>query len=135
MYPIIYVYGGVRYNYFYGTQKRDLANLFGINLVEFEQEKRFPYQYFYDNLADGMTVREVHQIMRRYEKVLKCGDFAEIYYYFSTDEELAYRYLVGFEQGKYIGSEYGGLQAHEGPMGDSWIPGYKDGCVDGLLDE
>ena len=131
------IYGSFRHNYLYGKQERKLAELFGINLAEYTRDKFFPYEYFLDNLQEGMTVREVHQVMRGYEKVLKCGDSTEVYYYFYDEDELAYRYQISYYEGKYLGNNFGGLQASEGPRADLYhtLRGYENGCVDGLLAE
>ncbi len=127
-------HGMDKHNNIYLEKQERLAELLNINLNEYE--KRFPTDYFVELLKEDMTVQEVHELMRGYEKVLRCGDYAEVYFYFSTDERIAYRYLIIFDEGKYIGNEYGGFRAYEGiNENSSYIPGYADGCVDGFLDE
>ena len=134
-YFALYIFGSVRHSYLYGKQEKKLAELFGINLVEYKRNNSFPYQYFVDNLEKGMSVHEVHQVMRGYEKVLKCGEATEVYYYYYKDDGLAYRYQIIYDEGKYFGNGYGDFRIHEGTRGDDYLLGYENGCMDGLLAE
>lgn len=83
------------------NQKRiqeDLAKQLGVKIGDYPYESSFPEGYFYTVLKPGMTINEVHQIVQGYEKVLHCEDIeTEIYYYFSSEDEIALRFAIIYD--------------------------------------
>lgn len=73
-----------------------------------------------------MTTDEVHALMIGYNKVLKCSDYAEVYYYFGMDETSAFRYQIIYDNNEFVSFVYD-------------EPGYRliytGNCAQGLLGE
>lgn len=110
----------------YLYQQKELAEFLGVDIKDYRQAD-FPYEYFANTLTPGMTIREVHQIMRGYEKVLYCGDYSEIYYYFSTDDDKSFRYEIMYAERRFD-------EFTTDDIYDSWRISI-DGCAEGLLEE
>ena len=62
----------------------------------------FPRSYFAEVIEEGQSMEEVHEIIRGYEAVYRCGQ-SEIYYYYSTNRYHALRFMVVYENGDYAG--------------------------------
>jgi regulatory protein YycH of two-component signal transduction system YycFG len=53
-------------------------------------------------LKPGINYHQVHDIVKGYDKVFNCFGTDEIYYYFSPNDENAFRYLISYdEKGNY----------------------------------
>ena len=84
------------------SEQEKLAQKFGVEIEDFPDERYFPEGYFYTILKPGITSKEVHDFIQGYEKVLHCGGYREIYYYFSSDDAQSLRFEIIYdEQGKY----------------------------------
>ena len=86
-------------SYSYLSQQRQLANILGVSLDDYRQFD-FPFQYFDEALKPGMSIKDVHQIMRGYELVFKCRDWGEIYFYFDRRDKYAFKYLILYDDNK-----------------------------------
>ena len=110
----------------YRAQQKQLAEIFEVDLKNYRVVD-FPYQYLAEKLQPGMSTKEIHQIVRGYTEAFKCKDWAEVYFYFSSNEEQAFKYKMLYENGQF----------------ESFITddGYNsmgvsiNGCERGLLDE
>jgi len=56
----------------------ELASELGVRISDYPYEKSFPVGYFYTVLKPGMTIEEVHKIVRSYKQVLRCKSYSEI---------------------------------------------------------
>lgn len=80
-----------------------LANELGVRVEDYPPRSSFPVEYFYSVLSQGMTITDVHSVIRGYEKVLHCGSTSEIYYFYSPDLESAKRFKIIYDnQGKFV---------------------------------
>lgn len=71
------------------VQKRssELAQILGVDIQKYEPDM-FPVNYFQQALSPGMSIKEVHQIVKGYQKSLICPRAnAEVYYFYSYDDE------------------------------------------------
>lgn len=105
-----------------------LAQRLGVEINAYPPTSAFPINYFVSELEPGVTtIKEVHAIVKQYERVLHCRKYAEIYYYFSNDDNAALRFQIFYdENGKYskiIGED------------DDSATLYTAECVPGLLSE
>lgn len=83
------------------TQKQVAIEL-GVDPQQVDQYKYFPLDYFMEALKPGMVRQEVHRIVRSYEKVFRCGQFTEVYYFYSASDSKALRMQIIYdEQGRY----------------------------------
>jgi hypothetical protein len=84
----------------YVTDRKNLAREMGVNLSDYAP-LGFPTQYLYEVLKPGLSSDEVHKIVIGYKVVFLCdGDRkgnSELYYYFSTDEDKADRFLIVYD--------------------------------------
>jgi hypothetical protein len=80
----------------YSIDRKNLASELRVNLSDYPQ-LGFPMNYFYEVLKPGMSSEEVHKIVIGYKAVFLCDGNKEFYYYFSTDEDKADRFLVGYD--------------------------------------
>jgi hypothetical protein len=78
-----------------GKERKALADRWGVNVEDYGMY--FLLDYFRDKLHEGMPIDEVHAVMKAYERVFHCGYDAEIYYYYSSDDNLALRIEVLYE--------------------------------------
>lgn len=83
--------------------RKALADSLGVSIEEFPPETAFPASYFESLLQVGMSRDEVHQIITGYTKVYYCSNKQEVYYYFETDDDTAFRFKVWYsETGQYV---------------------------------
>lgn len=81
-------------------EQANLAKDLEVEIAEFPPVSSFPSSYFRSVLKPGMTLSEVHSIVKGYKKVLRCGFQSEIYYYFGTDDKGAHRIEIFYDQDK-----------------------------------
>jgi hypothetical protein len=81
----------------YWRERKSLAKELGVNTDEYS-ERWIPINYFNVVLKPGMSSEEVHQIVRGYEAVFLCDTNDEFYYYFSTDDDKADRFLIRYDE-------------------------------------
>jgi len=108
----------------YIEKQEQLADILGVKLEDYRQVD-FPRDYFSQTLKPGITISEVHNIVIGYEKVLKCGDWAEVYYFFNSSDEEAFRYKILYVDGFY-----------DSFIVDDFYDSMKislSGCTEGLL--
>lgn len=77
----------------YERKRANLAQELGVNLTNYPP-RGFPINYFEEAIAPRMSSEEVHKIVRGYDAVFLCDTNRELYYFFSTDDNKADRYLV-----------------------------------------
>jgi len=80
----------------YAAERKNLASALGVKLSNYPQ-LGFPVNYFYEVLKPGMSSDEVHKIVIGYKTVFLCDGNREFYYYFSTDDDKADRFLVVYD--------------------------------------
>jgi hypothetical protein len=80
----------------YSAERKNLASELGVNLSDYPQ-LGFPVNYFYEVLKPGMSSEEVHKMVIGYKAVFLCDGDSELYYYFSTDDNKADRYLIVYD--------------------------------------
>jgi hypothetical protein len=90
----------------YAAERKKLASELGVKLSDYHP-LGFPANYFDDVLQPGMSSEEVHKIVIGYKVVYLCYQDlklnSELYYYFSTDENEANRFLIVYdENGKIV---------------------------------
>ncbi len=82
----------------YRLKQETLAERLGVRIQDFPPESYFPAGYFARVLRPGMSVGEVHSLVREYDKVLRCRFDENFYdrevYYFYSDMD---KYVVRFE--------------------------------------
>jgi hypothetical protein len=88
-------------------QRNNMAKELGIKSIdEYPPPINFPYGYFESLLKPGMSLEEVHKIVRGYKRVLTCNKnkkiyyFEEIYYFYSIDDEKALRMRILYDPEK-----------------------------------
>jgi hypothetical protein len=80
----------------YYTERKNLASTLGVKLSDYPQ-LGFPMNYFGEVLKPGMSSEEVHKIVIGYKTVFLCDGDSEFYYYFSTDDDKADRFLIVYD--------------------------------------
>lgn len=78
------------------AQKR-WAQKYGVNIADYPYPAVFPIYYFVDNLKRGDSIETVHTIIKGYERVYHCANWAELYYFFSSDRLSALRFTVYYD--------------------------------------
>lgn len=106
--------------------RQDLAKELGIQIENYPYPLAFPSGYFGIVLKQGMSISEVHKIVRGYKQVLHCGDGMEVYYFLTTDIKDTERFFIFYdEKGRYLR-----LQGEDSDSRRN-IDGIR--CIDGLL--
>lgn len=109
-------------------QQEKLATRLEVKIQDYPYEHDFPAGYFNAILKPGMTLSDVHALVKGYKEVYQCFGWGELYYYFSGDEEKAVVFLLTYDNaGKFVDLRGGD------PFGDSF--GVWPGCSMGLLGE
>lgn len=108
-------------------QQEKLANSLGVQIEDYPYPSSFPNGYFYIKLQSGMTINEIHAIVQGYENVYHCGDYSEIYYYYSQEDNKALRFELLYD-------EQGRFKQLRGEDDDSRTI-RTEGCMPGLIDE
>lgn len=63
-------------------QQEKLARTLDVRIDDYPYPYSFPSGYFYSILKPGMTMEEVHQLIKGYKKILNCHNVSEIYYFY-----------------------------------------------------
>ena len=110
----------------FGKERKALADRWDVNAEDYGLY--FPLDYFEANLHRGMPIDEVHAVIKDYERVLHCGYDAEIYYYYSSDDNLALRIEVLYDPYSLL---------FRGVVGEDWEDGGIgiEGCEPGRIGE
>ncbi|HVN53757.1 MAG TPA: hypothetical protein VMT46_05455 [Anaerolineaceae bacterium] len=88
----------------YKSKQDSLANELGVKVTDYPYQHSFPAGYFNEILKSGMTVDEVHKIIKGYEKAYRCRSpvetyyYREVYYYYSLEDTKALRFQVFFDK-------------------------------------
>jgi hypothetical protein len=106
--------------------EEELAQRIGIALADYPQVGPFPENYFYTILEPGVSKDEVHSIVTEYEQVFTCYGTDELYYYYSTNDEDALRFMIHYNEESRFVRMYG--------EDDDSLTLSKEGCVLGRLD-
>jgi hypothetical protein len=104
-----------------------LASRLGVSIDDYPYPRVFPAGYFDSILEKGMSPSDVHQVVQGYATVWRCGDLRELYYYYSTDDDIALRFMIFYDQDK----RFLRLQGED----DDSRTLRTDGCQEGLLIE
>jgi hypothetical protein len=85
------------------TEQLAVARDLGVNPWDYPPVYLFPRSYYRVILKPGMTMAEVHALIRGYTRVLQCKSSSstsswELYYYFSPDDYDALRFRVIYDQ-------------------------------------
>jgi hypothetical protein len=108
--------------------QESLALEMGVKVEDYPAPSGFPVGYYYSVLEPGMTLAEVHEMVIGYEQVYHCDRSYEIYYFYSTDELIAIRFMLSFDDdGKY---HY--FFSEDENSRERW---WTDGCELGLIEE
>jgi hypothetical protein len=100
---IIFILNALAPKNAFRSQQEDLARQLGVKIEDYPVPDEFPVEYFYTTLQPGMTLDQVHSIVRGYEAVYNCSLEEEIYYYFSLSDDKALRFMLTYDnQGRYI---------------------------------
>ena len=84
-------------------KQRELAKRLEVNLHDYSPISFFPENYFYLALEPGITKNHVHSIVVEYEQAFTCGDFREVYYYYSKNKSDAIRFEIIYDfDGRYV---------------------------------
>jgi len=65
-----------------------IAHILGVKIKDYPPSQYFPQGYFLLKLQTGMSVEEVHSIMKGYVSVKKCGDDMEQYFFISDKQDM-----------------------------------------------
>jgi len=112
----------------YLPEQRNLARELGVNIEDYPYPDKFPTGYFSFVLKSGMSIKEVHSLIRGYTSVFRCDKaFEEIYYYFSNNDSKALRFIVYYD----MDFKYDEL----GTEDENSRTILLDGCAPGLFEE
>jgi hypothetical protein len=83
-------------------QRNALATELSINVWSWPRPAAFPLGYFFNILEKGMSRQKVHQIVRGYKRVLRCGPDSrgfthEVYYFYSNRDDKALRMEIEYD--------------------------------------
>ena len=107
-------------------EQKKLADKLGIAMKDYPYVNSYPEGYFHEVLYPGMAIQSVHSIVIGHEQVFNCYGTDELYYYFSTNDEDALRFVLHYDQEhKFV--------RMQGEDDDSRTLS-KRGCVSGLLE-
>lgn len=107
-------------------QQEKLARTLEVRIDDYPYPFSFPSGYYYSVLKPGMTIKEVHQLIKSYEKVLNCHNVSEIYYFYDSSEEKAERFEIRYDDQKQF-IEFKGEEKDSRSI-------QTIGCVEGLLE-
>ena len=112
-------------------QREELARELGLDPQIHGRISYFPVNYFYKTLPPGTPISQVHQIVKGYEAVFVCGNYMEMYYYYSTSDEDAKIFTISYENNKELKQKVLRIISAD-DENSRWLP-YGD-CTPGLLD-
>ena len=111
----------------YRVLQQHLADQLGVRIDNYPYPAGFPVGYFYETLEVGMSVKEVHEILKGYSRVLRCGSYAEVYYFYTTNDDTATRFRVFYDEQMLLSESHG--------EDDDSRTIFTDGCREGLFEE
>ena len=113
-------------------QREELARELGLDPQIYGRIPYFPIGHFYETLPPGTPISQVHQIVKGYEAVFVCGNYMEMYYYYSTSDEDALIFVLDFRDNKELKQKVlRSISTDDENSG--WLP--YGNCTPGLLDE
>lgn len=110
----------------YREKQERLAITLGVDINRYRRVD-FPSDYFFQELKPGMSVYEIHQIIKGYDQVLRCDDYAEVYFYFNPPDTEPFKYMILYNEKLFKSF------ITEDLSGDRRIA--LDGCTAGVLPE
>lgn len=110
-------------------QRQALADELGVELASYRYLTVFPFEYLEENLEKGAPIDEVHSVVRGYERVVQGheGGTAEVYYFYTSDDDTAVRIEVGYDHDLKLRS----LMSEDEDSGGIYI----GGCTEGRIGE
>lgn len=76
------------------AKQEALAKVLNVKINDYPDTERFPLGYYESVLVPGMSVHDVHALIKGYDIVYNCYGTDELYYYFSKDENDAVRFKI-----------------------------------------
>jgi len=104
-----------------------LAKTLQVKIENYPYPESFPIGYFETKLTAGMTIRDVHDVMKGYEKVYSCQR-SEIYYFYSVDGDKATRMLVLYD----LNGLFEKIQSED--RNSRYLNGYIKDCSEGQIE-
>lgn len=105
--------------------QQSVAKELGVEIGDYPYPYSFPASYFRTLLKPGMSISEVHSIVRGYDKALRCGAHGEIYYYLNEGSEVSVSVWILYDtHGKF--HEIRGESDSGGPITDECSPGLQE---------
>jgi len=126
---IIYISFSLNPYWPYWFEQRQLAKELGVKIDDYPSPYAFPDGYFYSVLKPGMTIGQVHNIVKGYRASYNCG-LDEVYYYFSDNDNRAIRFEVDYDYAP-VGDDY--IFINLMTEDDNSRSIHIVGCVPGLL--
>ena len=80
---------------FVPSKEEKLAEVLGVKDELSRYIRGFPILYFDEKLDPGISMQEVHKIVKGYEVMYDCG-IDEVYYFYSTSQRKALRIMVSY---------------------------------------
>jgi hypothetical protein len=78
----------------FDEERKELAKQLGVNADDYGV--LFPVDYYDNELSRGTPIEKVHEAIQGYEKVVHCRYGIEIYYFYSSSDNLAVRMEVSY---------------------------------------
>jgi len=82
----------------YKDEQQKWAQKHGVKIEDYPYPAVFPVYYFVGNLKKGDSIEKVHDLLQDYEKVYHCDKDAELYYFFSSDNSKALRFVIIYDE-------------------------------------
>jgi hypothetical protein len=76
----------------------ELASILNVKIDEYPFPEDFPFFYYQAVLEKGMTVDEVHEIVKGYDYALNCWGYDEIYYYFGLHHNDSINFMITYDE-------------------------------------
>lgn len=87
----------------YEAQQVALARTLGVEINDYPYPGAFPEGYFYSKLRPGMEIKQVHNVVKGFDKVFRCRVpaesyyYKEVYFYFGDDNTDALRFMIFYD--------------------------------------
>jgi hypothetical protein len=108
-------------------QQEKLAKELGIRIDDYPFQSEFPAGYFATVLHEGMTLAQVHRIVRGYQDVFRCYGDTEVYYFFDRENKKGVVFMIRYDpSSKFV--ELRGSNPFEPTIS------LGDDCTEGRLD-
>jgi len=85
---------------YFSQEQEKIAKILGTQIENFPPSQHFPYGYFDKKLKKGMSLSEVHSIMKGYVSVYRCSDLLENYYFISENDNNTLEFSIIYDEDK-----------------------------------